>query len=59
MKNTDYRVKLGRGLLTWECPRCHWIPGICWWPGLDERGGTMPTRRLIAFPRWIFGRLSK
>jgi hypothetical protein len=57
MKNKDYQIKIGRGILSWECPRWHWIPGICWWPGLDEKGNTLKTRRVIPFPRWIFGRI--
>ena len=56
MKNSDYQIKIGRGFLHWECPRWHWIPGVCWWPGLDEKGNTLKTRRILAFPRWLFGK---
>lgn len=56
MKNRDYQIKIGRGILSWECPRWHWIPGVCWWPGLDAKGNTLKTRRILAFPRWLFGK---
>lgn len=57
MINSDYKIKISRGILSWECPLCHQIPGICWWPGLDEKGNTLKTRRIIPFPQWIFGRV--
>jgi len=40
--------------LTLQSAKSHWIPGIVYWPGLDNKGNTLNSVRLISFPRWIF-----
>src|ERR1035437_2732885 len=46
-------MKIGKGKLYWEGPEQHWVPGVIWWPGLDEKGNTLKSVRLLRLPRWL------
>jgi|ERR1035437_992682 hypothetical protein len=47
-------MKIGKGKLYWEGPKQHYVPGVIWWPGLDEKGNTRDSVRVLRLPRWLF-----